>query len=288
VSRRRTGFKRVPFTTEEKRSRFHQKLRLLRAGCLRYDEGNYDAAKEIAVHLQVLLGEGDGNHQLASFARSHDRRLPSLYSTPGMSQLGCRLAGHNGGGWVKDGKAMFKPEISYFPAFEAARGSIWTAVKFDVWWKDEPVVDIDADNTLTRKDLVDAMASEDGGKHQDEHVNAVYAKLMRHESLSISITLGGETAEPSHGIEYAAIRQIAYEVQRTIQHSFRDVLEEDILYPPPFRPGPKYEPEVIITENPAYLHRLLDELKRKGRGDSDDAKLFEQKLFWNESTGKRS
>jgi hypothetical protein len=281
----RHKFKRVPVYEAERIANFHELLRRFRKAAHRFDEGDNDAAADIVGLLRPLLNRKRGDDQLNWFAEHHRRQLKML-STPDQGVLGCRLVRLTGQAW--SGKAG-QGQILYLPVYEPARhrGFQWQELEYAKWWDDEPVVRMSSGGVLTRRDLVTVMANQDGVIHQDDSIDERYADVKRQKFLKATLLLGTATPKafsPKQGIENASIRQIAYEVQCTLQSGFCDLLDEDIWFPPPPRPRLP-EPGVEITYDPGYpalLQSNLDELRRKGLGDSREAKVLETALYWKD------
>jgi hypothetical protein len=276
--------RRVPVLDAEMIANFHRLLRRFRKAAHRFDEGDNDAAVDIVGLLRLLLNRKPGDDQLNWFVEYHGRPLRML-STPDQGGLGCRLVRLSGQAW--SGEAG-QGQILYLPAYQPAghRGFQWQEVEYEEWWEGEPIVTMSAGAVLTRRDLVTIMANQDA-IHQDRAIDERYADVKRQNFLKVSLLLGRATPKtftPKQGIENASLRQIAYEVQCTLQSGFRDLLDEDLWFPPPPRPRLR-EPGVQITYAPGYpalLQSNLDDLRRRGLGDSRDARALETALYWKD------
>ena len=69
------------------------------------------------------------------------------------------------------------------------------------------------------------MANQDGGGHVDPSLDEAYANLSRFNSLGWKIFIGDCPAKDfEKGPELPSVRQIAYEVIKSLSDEFRDYL----------------------------------------------------------------
>lgn len=74
-----------------------------------------------------------------------------------------------------------------------------------------------AGNTFSRRDIVLAVANQDGGAHVDPELDEDYAALSKDNTLGWHFSVGGtETEFPDNPVP-ASIRQIAHEVLVTLE-----------------------------------------------------------------------
>lgn len=118
---------------------------------------------------------------------------------------------------VSDGKGG---EARYWPHCDEryfADRSDRNKVNFDYWWSEE-IIFKSTINSLTRKDLVLAVANKDGGAHFDSKVKQNYDEFRK--SWSGGTSLVGIQSGHSRGYDNIptrpSIRQIAYELMQTI------------------------------------------------------------------------
>jgi hypothetical protein len=90
---------------------------------------------------------------------------------------------------------------------------------FQEWWNEIVFVD-DQKQKMSRRDLVLALANQDGGAHVDPKLNETYARLSRHNSMGWTNS-DGTTATAIPSAERAAMRQIAHELLATLDPSYR-------------------------------------------------------------------
>jgi len=82
------------------------------------------------------------------------------------------------------------------------------------WWNEIVFVD-DRKQSLSRKELILAVANQDGGAHVDPTLSETYARLSRHNSLGWVISTPVQALQIPNP-ERAAIRQISHEVLKTL------------------------------------------------------------------------
>jgi hypothetical protein len=90
-------------------------------------------------------------------------------------------------------------------------------VDFETWWN-APVIWDANDRKFTRREIVMAVAENDGGAHVDPSLPAAYHALSRNNSMKMVAHSVDKTWDLA-GPELPTVRQIGHEVLRTIhQH----------------------------------------------------------------------
>ena len=89
------------------------------------------------------------------------------------------------------------------------------AKQFDAWWND-PVLKDAQGSVFNRRKLVLDVANEDGGAHVDPSLNPAYEALARHNSLGWVYSVGHGQQPFANSPVLASVRQIAYELDRTL------------------------------------------------------------------------
>lgn len=89
------------------------------------------------------------------------------------------------------------------------------SVPFDAWWTSPVVVDTQRRH-LSRRDIVLAVANQDGGSHVDSALDPAYHGLSRDNSLGWQLT-GPDGSRPMGDPTPATIRQIAHELIKSIR-----------------------------------------------------------------------
>lgn len=216
-----------------------EQLRFLGTYGQLFDAGDASWAKPIAVALRVLLHTGGSNSHALLQQSGHLASL-RFYDSAGELDLTWNLIGNHPmaitrlttGGGEGPGEARYVPPLDDGPppmryslaqqvaAF--ARGqklprAAGFHLPFKDWWN--AVAIRDSTNTdFTRKDLIRALANEDGGAHVDPALTATHHALARSNSLGWAFNDGVDHEEKAMGSPIpASVRQIAYEVERTIR-----------------------------------------------------------------------
>jgi hypothetical protein len=204
----------VPQSKAELEQHLQDHLGFIRSSADAFDGGNDGEAKRLATSLRVLfhdtsasksllgqLGRLGGSFLSTSFPLNEKNLLPH----GGLVVMGV------GGG-------------SYLAMLDDVPFKNW--LRFPDWWN-EPVFVDDKRERLSRRQLVLAVANQDGGAHVDPSLNETYARLSRHNSLGW-VTTDGTTTMPLRKPERAAIRQIAHESLATLVPGYRKVLKQTV------------------------------------------------------------
>jgi hypothetical protein len=98
-----------------------------------------------------------------------------------------------------------------------------TPLPFRPWWS-QTVLDDDEGNRFNRRDLVLGLAHQEGGAHVDPELDRAYAALARSNSLGFTFGHADGTQEAAGSPVPANVRQIAWEVQTSIEEQLADLL----------------------------------------------------------------
>ncbi|MBI3658112.1 MAG: hypothetical protein HY232_17050 [Acidobacteria bacterium] len=214
---------------DELKREFNEVVQNLRTLSEEYERGSKAAAKAIAVQLRVLLHDSKQNISLLTmFGRkrilfdSTPNLLAGTDKTPQLPLIRFQSRGVIAPEGATISDAEYVPVYWGFPGFGDALNMFipwsippWQQLPFDQWW-DQRVLLIDSQTSLTRHDIILGVADQQGGAHSDPSIEEKHAIVMRQQALRFSVSLGGQSASPEHGPQYACVRQICYEVQRTL------------------------------------------------------------------------
>jgi hypothetical protein len=186
----------------------------LRSSAASFDGGLDHEAKRLAVTLRVLLHDTAQSHALLTQLGVRDRlrwlnsadpiRPGNLLQTPGLVIM--RVQAGSGGTYIAPlDQRPFEPVTCDFAA----------------WWH-EPVSRL-ADGTWCRKDYVLTLANKEGGAHVDPDLTPRYDRLVR-EKLGWMYFESGVERPFDGNVATASVRQIAYEVTRTLDQQLPDLL----------------------------------------------------------------
>lgn len=229
---------RVPQSQEELEGHLRDQLYFLKSSCESFDEGYQGEAKRLANAIRILV---------------HDTR----HSTSLLGQLGLKdrhfydtadpwdprnLLTHQGLVAMRLSLGGGSADAAYDATLD--EGLNKRMVPFEDWW--DRIVFVDDDrNKLTREDLVLTVANQDGGAHVDPALDEVYTKLTRENSMGWTFK-AGSVERPMESPHFAAVRQVAHEVIRTVEDpptaeegvEFEDVGRND---PCPCQSGAKFK-----------------------------------------------
>lgn len=195
-------------TRAELEAHFRDHIDFLESSADAYDRGKDGEAKRLAVSLRVLLHDTDASHSLLG---QLDRRTGSFISTA-LPYEEANTMPHGGLVMV----AADGPKSKYVAMLDQVPFQRW--LPFEDWWNEAVFVDKER-RSLSRKQLVLAVANQDGGAHVDPKLSETYARLSRHNAM------GWRIGDPIKGApiplaERAAIRQIAHECLKTLQPGY--------------------------------------------------------------------
>ncbi|WDI93605.1 YecA family protein [Xanthomonas campestris] len=202
---------------EELKAHLEEQISFLKASADSYDSGFEGEAKRIAVALRVLL---------------HDTRSSASL----LGQLGLKSGQFFDTSWPISPENM-TPHSGLIVTAMGTAGARYVAFldegieqptlrSFDEWWNSPVFVDSQKRH-ISRKELVLAVANQDGGAHVDPALDRKYADLSRKNSLGWNIS-DGSREDPMGGPEKAALRQICHEALKTLVAGY----EKQPVYPP--------------------------------------------------------
>lgn len=199
---------RIPQNRSELEAHLEEQLRFLRSSCAAYDAGDISEAKRVAATIRLLLHDGGSSDSLLgqlglkglAFVDGGDTPSPrNLLATAGLT--GLRIS---------------RNDAVHLPKFALGAGPHPPALRtFAAWWTRPAIVDNERVE-ISRKDLVLAMANMDGGAHVDRSMDRTYARLSRQNSIGW-VAHGPTGSMPILGVEFASVRQIAWEIEETLR-----------------------------------------------------------------------
>lgn len=199
--------------TEQDLKRYLQdQLNLLMVLADSYDAGNTIVAKSIATAVRVLVYDTQKSHSLLGqlgikSGKFYDTSFPleNEVSTD-MIRVGsfCGLVGIAVG-----------TKQTFVPYLDDVSAQIFGYVEFDEYWNRTIFID-QHNNSFTRKEIVLAVANQDGGAHVDPEIEEKYKQLARGNALGWMTGADGKIWNDLQGSELAAVRQIGHEILRTL------------------------------------------------------------------------
>jgi hypothetical protein len=198
-----------PLSSSDLQAHLEEQVGFLKASADAFDGGNVAEAKRLAATLRILLHDTPKSHSLlGQLGRKGDFWDTAVPDMPGnLVPLGGLVCVHLAPGAPK-----------YAPLFDDFAGAHESP--FATWWT-APVFRDPRGPSLSRKDLVLTAANKDGGAHVDPGgVDERYARFALENGLGVtSRESNGE--RPLEGAVAAAIRQVAHEVLRTLDPTYR-------------------------------------------------------------------
>lgn len=195
-------------------------LGFLHASADAYDQGFDGEAKRLAVSVRVLVH--DTNTSKSLLGQLGQKNIHFLDSACPVVQGNQNT--HSG--LVKTSLSL-SMGVRYVAFLDDVPHGQNRTIDFDTWWNSTVFIDANG-KKLSRKDLVLAVANQDGGAHVDPSLNQTYADLSRNNSLGWVFSDGKNTQQPMEGPERAAIRQIAHEFLKSLIPGYAKVP----VYPP--------------------------------------------------------
>ncbi len=168
-----------------------------------FDKGFVGEAKRLAVSLRVILHQTNNSHSLLRqlkvqsgfYDTAHDYDPKNLMTHHGL--VGIRIS----------------PTGTQFTPHLTPERHI-TKQPFPKWWNKIVIVDKNK-SEFSRRQLVLALANQDGGAHVDPELDQSYANLSRHNSVGWVVG-NGITETPLENVELFSVRQIAHETLLTL------------------------------------------------------------------------
>jgi hypothetical protein len=222
---------------EELKNHLIESIEFLIKSCMLYDDGDKPEAKRIAVELRKMLHDTGMSESIfttlqlkniyfidTSIAIINGNNSASV-SLSNISQhisfrLNTNLADSTDSVDFKnifllnESTAEFKPRLN--------GKEVNKKILFEEWWNNIIICDSE-NNEFSRKDIVLALANQDGGAHVDREIENTYYKLTRENTFGSFIynKFGGNI--PIKNIHLSTVRQIAHEVIKTLEYELPDL-----------------------------------------------------------------
>ncbi len=157
-------------TQEELKELLNEQIEFIRASCKAYDAGNIAEAKRLSVALRILLYDGKGRTKsvlsqmgvkgnLSFFAADQDYNWDDVVQHHNIKTI------------------LNQSGVKYIAYTNRKEHPYATILSFDKWWNG---LLIKGDNkSLTRGDIIRAVADTDGGAHIDSSISGIYAEIIK-------------------------------------------------------------------------------------------------------------
>lgn len=220
----------------------------LRIACEQWELGEPEQVTNLARLLRVLLYDY-GNSSRSLFSQLSMKSV-TFYSTPSRmtapnGKIGRVLTLPSGNAWIDPtcsprvaGVYKWTPRYHNTDTDELGRPRRFLArevwIPFIEWWT-EPIV-WNLKEALSREELILAVANELGGTHAAPLLSPTSADLLGkafgYGFGESTLKIEGESIELNNSIFDAAVRQIAFEVQRTVAKHWPAIQSDDQVTPP--------------------------------------------------------
>ena len=208
-----------PQTIEELNNHFKEQMLFLETSAKSFDSGNKSEAKRLAVTLRLLLHDTGKSKSLCTQLGLKGNSFLDTSNYEAYSETPWDVLVYTG--LIGTDLNPFDKEVQFMPILDHQGNTPPKWRSFDLWWNMIVIKDT-LGNTFSRRDLVLNMADKDGGAHVDPTITLEYADISRHNSLGVTgKSYSEKRARPIPGAELTAVRQITYEVQKSLLPGFR-------------------------------------------------------------------
>lgn len=201
---------KIPQTQEELMAQFEEQIGFLESSVGAYDNGNESEAKRMALAVRILAYDRGNSKSLLGQLGMKEQKFIStcapMFEPTLTAQRGLIYASMGGS------SSKYRAMLDDVPEKEE--------LDFEDWWNEKIFLvketngEESSEIFFTRKDIILAVADQDGGAHVDPELKASYQKLSRQNLLG-NMMSDGDKWTPYNNPERATIRQIAHEVLKT-------------------------------------------------------------------------
>ena len=200
---------KIPRNNDELEEQLHEQIQFLLASSASYDAGNHFEAKRLATTIRVLFHDTERSKDSKSLLSQLDIKEKLYYYNTAIPETQFGLTGimttTEGGG-----RTEHHPPLDN--GGELRKKRPW--ILFSEWWNDMNVL-YDGKSYFNRRKLVTSLANQDGGAHVDPKLEKDYADVSRNNTLNVF-----HEGKPVNGVVLASVRQIAFEVCRTLKEKY--------------------------------------------------------------------
>jgi hypothetical protein len=283
---------RLHKTRDQMVSELKQELTNLRLACDQWEMGYFEKTTEIARCLRVLVYDYGGKKE-SIFSHLGWKSKP-FFVTSSLVKLGSTSLRQ-----LIMTDVIIEPNVGNAPSIQTFRHAPryfygeqahsydfdaktkWRGVSFMEWWSE--CIYINDQFRLTRGDVVLAVCNELGGTHS--------ASKIRPETDSLDVppnqgvfgvfTINGNEGEQraTNRVHDALIRQIAYELHRTIDRHFAEFSPKPVIAMP-FPRNWRDNFGVRLESEPSHLRAVLNEHLKDGPSDVVIVSEILSELYW--------
>ena len=210
-----------------------RQYRFLVKGAAAYDAGYHEEAIRLAGHIRVLVHDGKWPSLLTVLGLRERLRYKDTANYPDELPNATFVVG-GGNGLVMVRQAFGGPDgvhMDFLAPLDFAVPFRENAdAPFAQWWT-RPCIPIDQ-GAMSRSELVLAVANTDGHAHLDAKIDVDYARL-RDEPVSALFSPSASGFPAPDGLVFASVRQIAFELQRTLEGQIPDLSRRRLTFRAP-------------------------------------------------------
>jgi hypothetical protein len=211
---------------EDLEAHLRRQVGFLRRSAAAYDAGEVDEAFRLAATARLLCHRTAGSHSLLHQLGLLPDRLRFVDTSlkvglpPGAFTVGAGLARMRMD--FDAGTVTAVPPLDDLDDERTRRPQ-----EFDLWWNtafltnESPLRGQRAAFDYSRRQVVLHMANKDGGAHVDPALPGQYRALTEHDGGLAFVVNGRQATISRYTIATAWMRQIAHELQRTLERDFR-------------------------------------------------------------------
>jgi hypothetical protein len=198
-------------TREELEKAREIQCRAILASSSAYDAGEWWEALRLATAVYVLVHDGGKRNKSVLSELGIRGRLRFVASGFQYGPTNVLRETHLLSTRVySDGTAEYRPLLD---------GAAWPhrELQFPNWWEKD-IIFRDGRFVLTRKSLTFSLRNQEGGSHFDESVrDPNYLRFARQQLTTPYVVAHGQPPKPILGAELATMRQIAWELLKTLE-----------------------------------------------------------------------
>lgn len=210
---------KIKKTKQELEIELHEQLLAFRSSIESYDKGVEWEAKRIASSIYILCFDGSGRTRslLGLLGIKNKIKYLSTYNLPKVEGIDIyvhltvpntpllKLYGDDKG-------------VSFPAAFDVNKPAEgWDYLSFGKWW-DQCLFYPNTGISLSRKNLVFIVRSQDGGSHVDGHLsNLDYRTIRTVGQPNVWVGIGDQEGSPPGNTVWAIMRQIAWELDESFK-----------------------------------------------------------------------
>ncbi|MBL7166518.1 MAG: hypothetical protein ISS55_08540 [Dehalococcoidales bacterium] len=205
-------------TAEDLQAHLGDQIQFMVESAKSYDQGFEGEAKRLATAIRVLVHDTTQSNALLT---QLGRIKETLFYDSATDFDPNNLTSSNCLTTIKVGKREGEEQVGaeYVALLDRVHSGRSTTkrVGFERWWRRSIIYRDLPGREFSRRDLVRAVADQDGGVHVDPVLQAEYADLSRFNSLGWKLVVNDEPKDFNNNPVPPSIRQIAHEVLKTVK-----------------------------------------------------------------------